>query len=259
MMPSVLRTTTGALALAVVGVLSASPCARAEAAGIEPEAARLLKRMTDYLGGLQQFSVDAENWLEDVTFSGEKIQYGFSSSIVVQCPNKLRAERTFYRSNQYFIYDGDTLTVFNPQEKVYASAPAPSTIDDLLHYARDTLDIVPPVGDMVFTNAYELLTAGVSSGRVVAQVLVGGVECHHLAFTGPLVDWQVWIADGDEPLPYRYVLTTKDDPAFPQYEVSMSNWNTAPDVGPDRFDFTPPQDAIEIEFIQTGMNPAESN
>lgn len=259
MTPSNLSTTVGLLALVLVGIQTSSPRALAEESGIEPEAARLLKGMTDYLSGLQKFSVDAENWLEDVNLSGEKIQYGFASSMVVQRPNKLHAERAAYRSEQHFIYDGNTLTIFDPEQNYYASTAAPDNLDDLLHFARDALDIVPPVGDMVFTNAYDLLTAGVASGRVIAKVLVGDVECHHLAFTGPLVDWQVWIADGDEPLPYRYVLTTKDDPAFPQYEVAMSNWNTAPEVDDSRFEFTPPHDAAEIDFIRLETARAGSN
>jgi hypothetical protein len=41
------------------------------------------------------------------------------------------------------------------------------------------------------------------------------------------VDWQIWIADSGKPLPRKYVITTKDDPAQPQYMVLMSNWNVA--------------------------------
>lgn len=236
----------GTIALAV----TAPTNVQAQASDVETEALRILKKMTEYIGGLQQFSLDTENMLEDVLMSGQKIQYDFSASVVIQRPNKLRAERTGYLFNQLLVYDGKSLTIFNKEDNYYASADAPDNIDDLLHFARDTLDIVPPTGDIVFTNAFELLTASVTSGGVVGKAIIGGVVCDHLAFTSPLVDWQIWIADGDKPLPYKYVLTTKDDPVHPQYICLMHNWNVAPKVTDTLFKFTPPQGAKETEFIR---------
>ena len=72
----------------------------------------------------------------------------------------------------------------------------------------------------------------------------------HLAFRGPVVDWQIWIADGDKPLPRKYVITTRGDPAQPQYMVLMSNWNVAPKVSDAMFRFTPPQGAKKTDFLR---------
>ena len=60
---------------------------------IDPDALQILKGMTDYLGSLQRFTMHTENIYEDVLETGQKIQFHFSSSIVVQRPDKLRAER----------------------------------------------------------------------------------------------------------------------------------------------------------------------
>ncbi len=243
-----------AAALCVLGTISLSVTAptdvRAQAPAVEPDATRILKRMTDYLGRLQRFSLDTENMVDSVLVSGQKIMYDFTASVVIQRPNKLRAERTGDLFKQLVVYDGKTLTIYNPADNYYAAAAAPDNIDDTLHFARDTLNIVPPTGDMVFTNAFDLLTASVTSGVVVGKSMVGGVKTDHLAFTSPLVDWQIWIADGDKPLPHKYVLTTKDDPAHPQFIALMSNWNIAPKVNDALFKFTPPQGAKEIEFIR---------
>ena len=67
---------------------------------------------------------------------------------------------------------------------------------------------------------------------------------------GAITDWQVWIQEGSEPLPLKYVLTTKDDPVHPQYIVFMSNWDTSPNFGEEVFRFTPPAGAKETEFIR---------
>ena len=102
---------------------------------------------------------------------------------------------------------------------------------------------------MVFSNAFELLTAGITSGFVVGKTVIGGVSCDHLAFTTPVVDWQVWIADGDKPLPYKYVLTTRDDPAQPQFVTVVSNWDTDPAIAAGTFEFEAPATAMEIDFV----------
>lgn len=253
-----LRMTAVLFALGSIALSLAMPVdVRARAPEVEPEATRILKKMTDYIGGLQQFSLDTENMVDQVLMSGQKIQFDFTARVVIQRPNRLRAERTGDLFKQLLVYDGKTLTILNPDDGYYASADAPDNIDDLLHFARDTLDIVPPTGDIVFTNAFDLLTASITSGVVVGKSMVGGVKCDHLAFTSPLVDWQIWIADGKKPLPYKYVLTTKDDPVHPQYMVLMSNWNVAPKVKDSLFEFSPPRDAKKTEFIRmdTGLTP----
>ncbi len=234
---------------ALVLLIGLAPAAAQESA-IEPEATRLLKRMTDYLGGLDRFSVDTDNMLEDVLESGQKIQYDFTTTVHIQRPDKLRAERTGDLLRQVLVYDGKSLTIYNPQDGYFASANAPDNLDDLLHFARDVLDIVPPTGDMVFTEAYDLLMAGVTEGFVVGKSVVGGVRCDHLAFRTSLVDWQVWIADGSKPLPYKYVLTTMDDPAHPQYLVLMSDWDVSPSFDEADFRFDAPAGARQIEFMR---------
>lgn len=241
---------TAALSITTTTVVQAQTPAK------DPDAIEILKRMTDYIGSLQSFSLDTDNMLEDVLTTGQKIQYDFTTSVVIARPNRLRAERTGDLFRQVLVYDGKALTIYNPAENYYASTAAPDNIDDLLHFARDTLDIVPPSGDMVFTNAFALLTADITSAAIVGKSLVGGVRCDHLAFTSPVVDWQIWIADNDEPLPYKYVLTTKDDPAYPQYIILMSNWNTKPKVKDSWFVFDPPQGAQEIEFVRMDTGTA---
>ena len=217
---------------------------------IDPDALQILKGMTDYLGSLHEFSIHTENTYEDVLESGQKIQFGFSTDIVVQRPNKMRAQRVEGTAHQLFIYDGAKLSMHESGGDFFATVDVPNTIDDFLHFARDRLDLVPPAGDMVFTNAFELLTAGITSGFVVGEAEIGGVTCYHLAFTTPVVDWQVWIAAGDTPLPHKYVLTTRDDPAQPQFVTMISDWNTKPKIAEGTFVFDPPATAREIDFIQ---------
>jgi len=236
----------GMIAIAMIGAAAAVSAGTPAA---DPDALKTLKKMTDYLGGLQSFSMHTENTFEEVLDSGQKIQYDFASSVVIRRPDRLRAERVDAYVNQVVAYDGERLSVYEGSEDLFASISAPDNLDDLLHFSRDALDLVPPAGDMVFTNAYELLTTGLTSGVVVGKAVVGGISCTQLAFTNPLVDFQIWVADGDKPLPVKYVLTTRDDPMHPQYVALISSWNIDPMIPDGLFNIKIPATATMTEFV----------
>jgi hypothetical protein len=76
------------------------------------------------------------------------------------------------------------------------------------------------------------------------------VPCDHLAArTAGGVDFQVWVAQGSEPLPRRIVITYKDEKGQPQFWADLSKWNSAPDVSDALFAFTPPSGAERIQFL----------
>ena len=56
--------------------------------------------------------------------------------------------------NQTFYYDGKTLTVDLPDQRYYATSPAPPTIDAMLDFARDKLDIIAPGSDLIYKDAF---------------------------------------------------------------------------------------------------------
>lgn len=246
-----------ALAAAWMLMALAPMPAGAQGTGADPEAARILKRMTDYVGGLQRFAVDTANTVEVVLYSGQKIQFTSAARATVQRPNKLRAERIGDVLSQSFYYDGRLLTLFNPVDGYYATVSAPGTIDAMVDFARDSLDVVAPAGDLVTTDAYTRLMADVTSGFVVGKSVVGGVRCDHLAFRGGQVDWQIWIEEGDKPLPRKYIITSLELPQAPQFEQVLSNWSVGPALTADFFEFTPPPGAKAIDFLPVGTAGAQ--
>jgi hypothetical protein len=231
------------LASALPGAVLAQP------AGVEPRADAVLRGMTAYLSGLQKFSVTTENTLEVVTTEGQKIQFTAPASMTVARPNKLVAQRRGDIVDQMMYYDGKTLTLYEPAAQYYATVPAPATLDAMLDAAYEQLDLVAPGADLIDTRAYERLMLDVQSGVYLGTAMVAGQRCHHLAYRATEVDWQLWVRDGAQPAPCRYVITSKTMPGAPQFAVQVLKWDTSPDVSAARFRFVAPKGAKAIEFL----------
>ena len=246
------RATRLIAALAFLAAAVAPRAALAQPAGIDPQAERLLKASTTYLAGQKQFSADTRSTIEIVTTWGEKLQFDNAVTLAVQRPNKMWVARTGDLVDQVFYYDGKSLTLHNPSEKYFATVAAPGTLEEMLDFAREKLDIVAPAGDFVYKNAFEILMEDVTTGFVVGKGVVEGVRCDHLAFRAPHVDWQIWIQEGKQPLPRKMVITTKDIAEAPQFVVVVTKWNLAPKLTDSKFSFTPPEGARKVEFLPLG-------
>ena len=223
--------------------------ARSQTDKVDPAATQILQKMTDYLGSLKQFSVHTQTTLEDVLDTGHRVDFDISADVIISRPNRLHAERKGDLIDQVFYYDGKTLTLHNPSDNVYATEPAPGTIEKLLDFTRESLGLTVPVADLVYRNAFGLLIQDVNFAKVIGKAVIGGVKCDHLVFSRPGVDFQVWVADGGQPLPYKYVVTDTGTPALLSVTTVMSNWNVAPAVAASRFTFVPPQEAKRISFM----------
>lgn len=242
------------LALLVATGLSQPVLAQPE--GINPQAEKLLRASTDFLAGQQRFSLDTSSTIEVVLASGQKIQFDHTATQSIQRPNKLRAERTGDLVDQVFYYDGETLTLHNPSQNYFATVAAPDTLEAMLDFAREKLDVVAPAGDLLFKDAFNILTQDVTSGFVVGKGVVDGVRCDHLAFRAPHVDWQIWIEEGERPLPRKLVITSRDMLNAPQFTVMTTNWNLEPSFTDATFSFTPPKGAQRVEFLPMGSEAA---
>ena len=230
---------------------------RAQPAGIDPQAENLLRRMGDYLAGRQQFSLKAENTIEVVLTSGQKVQFNSPATLVLSRPNKLHAHRRGDIANQEFFYDGKTLTLYNPKENLYATTAAPPTLDEAFDFAREKLDVIAPGTDLLYKNAADKMLKASSSGFVVGPSVVAVMKATHLAFRSTDVDWQIWIQDGDKPLPLKFILTSKQVKGEPEFTVVIRSWDLAPKLTDREFQFAPPKGAKKIEFLQLTAEAAK--
>ena len=156
--------------------------------------------MTRFLDGLPQFSVKTSSTLEDLHASGHRVDYELAANVVVKRPDRLRAMRVGGVMDQRFYYDGKTLTLYNPGEKVYATEKAPPTVEKTIDFARETVGIMLPAADLLYRGAFPLLTQDLTLAAVVGKSVIDGVKLDHLLFSRPGVDFQIWIAEGSQAL-----------------------------------------------------------
>jgi hypothetical protein len=86
-------------------------------------------------------------------------------------------------------------------------------------------------------------------GFYVGLHSVHGVECHHLAFVGEDVDFQVWIENSKTPLPRKVIITSKLVAGAPQFTALLSDWNVSAQLPDSLFSFVEPEGAEKIGFL----------
>jgi hypothetical protein len=239
---------------APASVATAAPAATGDAPGeltvakgVTPEAKAVLDRMSGYMRGLTAFSIESRTSRDEVMPSGYKVQRNEQQTLLVQRPNHLRSTTSGDFGDRTFVYDGTNMVLYSAEHNAYATVPAPDNIGKLVEGVL-AAGIELPMIDVLYQAFDKTLTAEATHGIVVGDGIVDGVNCDHLAFRQSNADWQLWVAKGDQPLPRKIVITTRDT-SDPQFESTLS-WNLKPAVNAGAFAFVPPKGAESIPFAQ---------
>ena len=208
-----------------------------------------LQKMGSYLRSLSSFQVKAVIATEEVRIDGQKVQENSVATLVAARPNRLRIDIANERRPRQLLYDGKTFTMWAPQLNFYASIDAPPTINELADRLDSLYNLDMPFADFFRWGTDASDIAALTSAVDLGPSQIDGVTCQQYAFRQDGLDWQIWIQNGDFPLPRKVVLTTTTDDARPQY-VATYTWNLAPSFSNDAFTFTPGKDAKRITIAQ---------
>jgi len=224
-----------------------TPATVAPAGAVEPAAAAALNRMGSYLRTLKSFQVKAEVTREDVMDDGEKVSNTFNTDVLARRPDRLRVHINSDRADRLYFFDGKHFTLFAPRQGFYAVVNAPGTIGQLADVLTDKYGIDLPLVDL-FRWGDDAGAGKLKSATDVGSSAVNGITCEQYAFRQDDVDWQLWMQQGDFPLPCKVVITTMSDDAKPQYTATYT-WNLAPSFNNEAFVLTPPKDAHRIKLV----------
>jgi hypothetical protein len=212
---------------------------------VEPASVAAVRKMAAYLRTLDSFSLQVSSERDEVDAYGQLLTFNGRVDYAVKRPDGFTIKVSEDRDARQFYYDGKSLTIFDPKTGFSARMPAPPTIRQTLDLARDKYGISLPLQDLFQWNAGSAEESKLTSGHVVGPARIADQDADQYAFRQPGVDWQIWIAKGDKPVPLRIVIVAADDPARPQYETNLA-WDTTAQFAADTFVFKPPADAKSI-------------
>jgi hypothetical protein len=213
----------------------------------DEEAMQLLKKTSDYMARQQTISIKFDSDIEIVTPSLQKIQFASSGEALLNRPDKLRLSRQGGYSDVELVFDGAVVTLHGKNANAYVQTPFTGSIDGLVDKLRAEFAVDAPGADLLLADMFKQMSADVLDGKHIGQGVVDGVECEHLAFRGPEVDWQIWVESGSNPAPRKYVITSKMVAGAPQYTLRIKEWKAGLAAQPDAFAFRP-GDAKRVEM-----------
>src|SRR5260370_33822985 len=98
------------------------------------------------------FRFNTDQVMEVVTRQGEKIQSVAESTVWVQRPNKLRADRMGPLGGATVHYDGSKLSIYGKRDNLYATTKAQDDLDGMIDCARHQLGPDAPAPDPLDSN-----------------------------------------------------------------------------------------------------------
>jgi hypothetical protein len=229
----------------------ATSVAEAQApSGSPPDARALLLGMADLLGKTQRLSVTVRASYDTLQTSGQKVEWNEVRTLTISRPDRLRIEGE--KSNgarSLVVFNGKEITTFDEAARAYAQASQPGGVDETLVYFVRDLGMRLPLAVLFTSRAASALDRRVQSVAYVEKTGIFGAPAHHIIGRTDTVNFQLWISDGDQPLPQRIVLTYPAAAGQPEFRAQFSAWNLAAEPADALFTFTPPPGTSKIPFV----------
>jgi len=178
------------------------------ARGDENRAAARIEAMVNFLAKAPRLGVIADCSYDVLQDSGQKIEFGERRELTLRRPDRARIDVTRRDgARRGLLFDGQQLTAFDLDEKVYATIPKPGTVDAAFAYFAGDLAMRLPLRELFASDLPQELKDALGAARLVGEEKVDGIATDHVAFRGDTADVQLWIPRDGDPLPQRIVIT----------------------------------------------------
>lgn len=255
-------------AIALVLTMGASPAFSSGDAPVkvapeqDPEAKAILLEMADYIAKAPAFSVKMRSEYDAIQSDGQWIEFGEARKIALKRPDKLRVETERSDGEQSLVvFDGKKLSFLKTEDNIFAEVEKPGTTDQAVVYLVKDLHITLPLAKLLVTDFPEQLEKQMTQISYVEENTLFDVPTDHIAVRSEQVDMQLWVAQSEQPLPRRIVLTYKNAPGAPQFRADFIEWAISPEMSKDTFVFSPPAEAEQVPLLvpvrQKGSIPVE--
>ena len=215
---------------------------------VDPNTVKALRDMSAYLQSLSTFKLESQTSLDVVTNDGQKVQFDGVTRYKVRKPNAFVIDIVSDSWNRQYVYNGSEFTLYAPKLGFYATWPAPATIRETDDDISTRFGISLPLDDLFRWSAADGTRAdALESGFLVGTDTLDGVKTNHYAFREGKIDWQVWIQQGDQPLPRKLVIVDRSETTYPAYTARLT-WTLNPPLSDEDFAFRPGTDAKRIRI-----------
>lgn len=229
-------------------VILASVLLAVSSSHIDPRAIALLERMSGTLSRATSIVVSAHIEREQMDSSGQMLNSYVTTIAAMRRPNMLYTATVGDGRPYATWYDGSLLTVYMPARKKYDQVVYAGDDDVVLRKISRLRTGYSPMAPFLSSNPYASLRHEIRGARVIADVYAGDVRCRQIAFTGPHMDWQIWITLDDEPLPARMAVVFKHRPGNPRLVIEFDRWDFDVLLDPSTFYFKRPPHARRASF-----------
>jgi hypothetical protein len=219
----------------------------ASQAVVDPSAVAAIKRMAAYLRSLKSMEIVSESSLDVVTGEGQKVQLDGITTYRARNPGFVINYVSDLKARS-FIYDGKNFTVYAPLLGLYATVPAPATNQEVLDTAYNKFGIALPLEDLIrWTEPNDIHPVDLKSAYKLGTATLDGVKTDHYVFRGPQLDWEIWLQQGEQPLPRKLVIVDRTNAAMPTFTSRLA-WRVDPSLTDADFAFKPGKDDHPIEL-----------
>jgi hypothetical protein len=244
----------------VLGPIAAASLALAWATGeSNPDGRAVLMKMAESLAKSPNWCVTVHSSYDAVQSDGYKVEWNDVRKVALSRPDRLRIEsERSDGAHSLVIFNGKDVTTFDESANVFAQTPLPGNLDEAVIYFVRDLKMRLRLAVMLLTSMPQELQQRVQFVKYVEKTTTLGAPADHIAAKTATVDFQLWVTEGDRPLPLRVVLTYKNERGQPQFRAQFSDWDLDSKPADSLFAFTPPADARKIPFAASlqGIAPA---
>jgi hypothetical protein len=221
------------------------------------------KRSADFLAAQNSISFQADVVYNVLQANGQMLEFGGTRDFLMRRPDRLRIE-SIDRDGEVtqFFFDGESILIDMPNEDAYVQIKRPGTSYAAMDYLVDDLGAPAPLEDFTSENFAKGAEERIKSGFYVQRVMLDDHICEQLAWRTEKVDVQLWVREGEEPVPCRVVIIYKNARGRPQFAADFQNWNFSPDVDDEMFTFVPPESAERLQaqaFVRELRDEMEGN
>jgi hypothetical protein len=206
--------------------------------------------MSNRLAAASSLSFSTREYRDVVSRDGQKKSMERTRDIVLRRPDRFYSKQGGDRPTDTW-YDGKYVTVAVHPDKVYGQVRSPdNNVDATVDALSQRYGIVLPIMDILHSRPDTLLLTDDLKGGYVETQRVEGVDCHHLSFVMPGIDWDLWIPTQGDPLPKRLKVIEKKQKGSPVADITFSNWNLAASSPDELFKPKVPEDYEGIAVLQ---------